>query len=252
MDMAVKETFAHRWPKYFPGAEWPIVFYYTNDPSRAERVPPVTERVCVIAQLGAVRQGHSLCFEEASLGCAGAKRYFGFCQTLMPGFEYFLSCGIPGKLIGERYKKSPEIVREMIEHAPVFTAPAPYVIFKRWDHLEASDDPEAVIFYAKTDVLSGLFTLSGFDESDVNAVKAPFSAGCGSIVQYPWLEQRADHPHAVLGMFDVSARPWVQRDVLTFAVPMKKFTRMVRNMDDSFLTTSSWQRVRDRLPAAPE
>jgi len=30
----------------------------------------------------------------------------------MPHFEYFLSCGIPGKLEGERYKKSPELVKE--------------------------------------------------------------------------------------------------------------------------------------------
>lgn len=29
----------------------------------------------------------------------------------MPNFEYFLSCGIPGKLEGERYKKTPELVR---------------------------------------------------------------------------------------------------------------------------------------------
>jgi len=104
-----------------------------------------------------------------------------------------------------------------------------------------------VIFFALPDVLSGLFTLSGFDESDVNAVIAPFCAGCGSIVHWPFLEQQAERPRAVLGMFDVSARPYVQKQLLTFAAPMRKFSRMLDNMDESFLTTHSWERVKARL-----
>ncbi len=78
----------------------------------------------------------------------------------MPNFEYFLSCGIPRKLEGERYEKSPEIVRELIKNSPHFNAPARFIIFKRWDMLVGSDEPELVIFFAKPDVLSGLFTLA--------------------------------------------------------------------------------------------
>ena len=48
----------------------------------------------------------------------------------MPNFEYFLSCGIPGELEGERYKKSPEIVLEFMKKAPCFKAPARYTVFK--------------------------------------------------------------------------------------------------------------------------
>jgi hypothetical protein len=48
-------------------------------------------------------------------------------------------------------------------------------------------------------------------------------------------------------MFDVSARPCVPKDVMSFAVPMKKFVKMVGYMDESFLTTPSWQAVRKRL-----
>jgi len=247
MDRDLKDKFQRLWAEYFPRAELPIAFYYTDDAAGLERVPEPHEHHCVIADLGAVRKGESLCFGVSSLGCQGAKRYFGFSQVLMPGFEHFLSCGIPGKLEGERYKKSPEIVLEMMKNAPVFVAPKQFIVFKRWDGLEDDDSPEAVIFFARPDVLSGLFTLSGFDEADPYAVVAPFSAGCGSIVQYPCLEQAKERPRAVLGMFDVSARPWVQKDVLTFAVPMKKFTRMIENMKESFLITHSWERVRARL-----
>ena len=100
----------------------------------------------------------------------------------------FLSCGLPGKIEGERYKKSPEIVDNLIKNFPEFTAPEKYIIFKNWKNLNEDDNPDVVIFYAKPDVLSGLFTLSGFDNAFESSISAPFAAGCGSIVLYPYLQ----------------------------------------------------------------
>jgi hypothetical protein len=51
-----------------------------------------------MAVLSKVQKGISLCFEEKSMGCPGGKRYLGYSKDVMPNFEYFLSCGIPGKL----------------------------------------------------------------------------------------------------------------------------------------------------------
>jgi hypothetical protein len=48
-------------------------------------------------------------------------------------------------------------------------------------------------------------------------------------------------------MFDVSARPFVPAGVLTFAIPWPKFIRMVDNMEESFLITRSWEKVKDRI-----
>jgi len=48
-------------------------------------------------------------------------------------------------------------------------------------------------------------------------------------------------------MFDVSARPFVPVNTLSFAIPMNKFTCMVNNMDESFLQTGSWEKVKSRL-----
>ena len=165
----------------------------------------------------------------------------------MPEFEYFLSCGIQGRMEGERYKKTPEIVSALMDRLPRFQAPARYIHFKRWDQLDASDQPEVVIFFAHPDLLSGLFTLAGFEEEHPDAVMAPFAAGCGSIVLYPYLERRNNRQRAVLGMFDVSARPFVDRNELSFAIPMEKFERMIRDMDESFLITPSWAKVRSRM-----
>jgi uncharacterized protein (DUF169 family) len=247
MDMGIKEDFFELWIKYFDNAELPITFYYTDEGGRGKSVKPPSGHRCLICDLMKVRKGESLSFNAETLGCGGAKRYLGFEREIMPDFEYFLSCGIPGKLEGERYKKTPELVKQSMKRLPHFEAPAKYIIFKRWDKLEDSDDPKVVIFFSPPDVLSGLFTLANFDEVDPNGVFAPFAAGCGSVVQYPYLEKDSSHPRGVLGMFDVSARPCVPEQVLTFSVPIDKFLRMIDNMDESFLVTDSWDKVSKRI-----
>jgi hypothetical protein len=247
MKPGFKQQFIDRWQKYFPGAGLPIAFYYADTPGNEEVFRIKEGQHCFIGDLSAVRQGRALCFGTKSIACFGGKRYLGFSQNLMPNFEYFLSCGIPGKLEGERYKKTPELVKELLNHVPAFTAPAPYLIFKRWDILNENDEPQVVIFFAPPDVLSGLFTLANYDDPTNQAVFCPMGAGCGTIVQYPLIECRSDHPRAVLGMFDVSARLGVEPTSLTFSIPMKKFEQMVDDMDESFLITGSWQKVKDRL-----
>ncbi len=253
MDMQLKENFISLWKKYFDNADLPLTFYYTDEEGHAQPVKPGSVSRCVIGALSSARRGKPLCFDAESIGCFGGKRYLGFTEKIMPNFEYFLSCGIPGKLEGERYKKSPQLVRELIQHSPKFKAPARFIVFKRWDLLEEPDNPEVVIFFAQPDVLSGLFTLAGFDGAEPDGVISPFGAGCGTIVQYPYLEKDSDSPRGIIGMFDVSARPFVPANMLTFSVPMNKFVRMVGNMDESFLITESWSKVQKRIgKAKPE
>jgi uncharacterized protein (DUF169 family) len=248
VDAAFKSRFLTLWGKYFNDAELPITFYYSDETGHAPAAKSGALPRCVIGALEKVREGQSLAFDTDAVGCPGGKRYLGFTDTLMPDFEYFLSCGIPGKLEGERYKKTPEMVREYIKkHAPVMKAPGKYIVFKRWDSLEAGDDPEVVIFFARPDVLAGLFTLASFDEVEQDMVIAPFGSGCASIVQYPYIETKSAAPKACIGMFDVSARPFVPADTLTFAAPISKFKRMVDNMEESFLITPSWAKVQKRI-----
>ena len=247
MDMKLKEDFLSKWKQYFNNAELPIAYYYTDIPDGAEIVTAGSGPRCVIGALAAVRRGKSQAFDVDAVGCPGGKRYLGFSPGLMPNFEYFLSCGIPGKLEGERYKKTPEMVTEAMKQWPVFTAPARYIVFKRWDSLEEYDTPDVVVFFAPPDVMSGLFTLASFDETDSEMTMAPFGSGCSTIVQSPYLESKKEQPRTVIGMFDVSARPFVPAGCLTFSAPMSKFARMVANMDESFLITGSWQQVQKRI-----
>jgi uncharacterized protein (DUF169 family) len=247
MDIKFRNDFIGLWKKYFNNAELPITFYYTEEKGRAEIPVAGSISRCIIGALVKVRQGNSYCFDIESIGCFGGKKYVGFSDKLAPNFEYFLSCGIPDKLEGERYKKSPELVKELLERWPKFKAPARFIVFKRWDKLEAPDNPDVVIFFSKPDVLSGLYTLANYDESDPDAVITPMGSGCSSIVQNPFLEKDSRHPRGVIGMFDSSARPFVAPDELTFAAPINKFTQMIANMEESFLTTKTWKVMQKRI-----
>ncbi len=195
----------------------------------------------MIGALVEVRNGRSLTLNADSIGCFGGRRYLGFADRLRPEFEYFLSCGIPGKMEGERYKKSPELVNEITKNWPTFKAAEPFVVFKRRDNLDREDNPEVVIFFAQPDVLSGLFTLTNFDQSQPEGAIAPMGSGCSSIVSYPYLEKGSTHPRAIIGMFDPSARPYVPSDVLSLSVPMKRLVVMLENMEESFLITDTWK-----------
>ena len=250
MNINRKDELLRLWSQYFPRAELPITFQYTDEAESAELVPPPGGHRCIFAELSRVRDGQSLCFDAESIGCFGGQRYAGFSTATMPNFEYFLSCGIPGKLEGERYKKTPELVTQWTKEVPQTQAPARFIVFKRWDRLEESDEPEVIIFFARSDVLSGLFTLANFDRAEPDGVWSPFGAGCASTIQYPYLEKKSDTPRAILGLFDVSARPFVLSDTLTFSVPMKRFQQMIANMEESFLITEAWATVRKRIAEA--
>jgi hypothetical protein len=252
MDKAFQQDFLKKWGKYFGGAEVPLVFFYSDDEKYAKFLRPIsgrrgTAQPCVIALLRLARKGKPIAFSKETIGCQGGARYSGYATGLRPKFKYFLSCGIPGEMEGERYKKTPEIVEESMKETPQIIAAGKYLVFRRWDKVEADETPLVVNFFAKPDVLSGLFTLANFRSSNPHSVMTPFSAGCGSIIGYPLLESHMPNQRAVIGMFDPSARPHVGENILSFAAPLKKFGEMVEDMDESFLITPTWKRILKRM-----
>ncbi|MAT38952.1 MAG: hypothetical protein CL946_05040 [Ectothiorhodospiraceae bacterium] len=246
MNLQIRDQFLKMWEHYFPGADLPLVFMYTDEELPEQELGEMCGDHCMISELNSALQGKTLQLGKANIRCAGGRRYSGFSSWLRPDFRNFLSHGSTLK-DGERYKKEPDLVDEVLEYYPPFEAPGKNLVCKRWDTLDEGDDPKIVCFLATPDVLSGLFTLANYDSHDINAVVAPFGSGCASILYQPLRESQSKRPRAVLGMFDVSARPSVPPNTLSFSVPFERFIEMLENFEDSFLITDSWNSVRSRL-----
>ena len=227
--------------------ESPLGIYYTNDqPDGITAKPGI--HMCMIGLLqNARKKGKIVYFDKNHFGCPGGAYYMGFFETPMPNIEYFLSCGIPGEMEGERYIKTPERAREYFARRIPRRAPATYCVFKPIEKFQSEEKPEVVVFFASPDILSGLFTLTNYAMERTDAVYAPFGSGCGAIFTYPLKETAREQPRAVLGMFDVSARPMVEKDVLTFAMPYSLFLKLLENVSGSFLETESWKKVLKRI-----
>ena len=200
-----------------------------------------------MANLMLVHRGQSLAFNAENIGRGGGKRFCGFANEIRMGFEFFLSSGIPGKMKGKRYKKDPETVLELMKNNPGIAAPTKWLIAKPFEKLESTDEPEVIIFFASPDVISGLFTLANYDRTDLYGVKSPFSLGCGSVIQYPLLENNRENPDCILGMFDPLVRPYITFDLLSFAIPIKRFATLVGYMDECFLSTEAWNVISKRI-----
>jgi hypothetical protein len=63
----------------------------------------------------------------------------------------------------------------------------------------------------------------------------------------PLKEAGKEQPRAILGMFDVSARPMIEKDVLALAMPYSVFLKLLENVKGSFLETESWKKVLQRI-----
>ena len=246
MDITTRDQFIEKWNSYFPEAELPLTFFYSKQLNGAEKASKPSGHRCMICDLNKARKGISLAFNRENIGCGGGLRYTGYEDKVRDDFEFFLSCGKEG-LEGERYKKDPETVREMMDDIPLIPAKNQWLIFKRWDQLNEEDEPEVAVFFAKPDILAGLFMLANYDFIGQHGVITPFSSGCGASILYPYFEMGRDKPKSVLGMFDPSARPCVEKDVLTFSTPVKRLIQMMHNMDESFLITKTWGNMKKRL-----
>ena len=62
MDIVKRDQFIALWKKYFNDAELPVAFYYSKENNNATIVKKAMGHTCIIAQLGRVRKGESLCF----------------------------------------------------------------------------------------------------------------------------------------------------------------------------------------------
>lgn len=232
------KTFIENYRQAFgEAAELPVAFWYSD-----EQVGQ-TDKIggCFFKGMEKVRKGETISLNAEVIGCGGGKFYTGFSD--MPEFvPTFVS-------LKEKYKKTPEMVREYVDQlGGVPRAEKKYLHFARIDRLDQLEGTEGILFFATPDILSGLATWAYFDSNREDAVTAFFGSGCCNVVTQAVIENRAGGKRTFLGFFDPSVRPWFEPDVLSYTIPMSRFKEMAMTMRDSCLfDTPAWGKIRERI-----
>lgn len=231
------KTFIANYKEAFgKAAELPVAFWYSDE------LGSQTEKIngCFFKEMKKVRDGQAISLNADVIGCGGGKFYTGF--TDMPEHvPTFVS-------IKERYKQTPEMVREYVDHLGVPCAVCKYLHFARIDMVDTLEHVEGILFFATPDVLSGLVTWACFDNNSDDAVVTRFGSGCSATVTQTILENRKGGRSTFIGFFDPSVRPYFEPDVLSYAIPMSRFKEMYQTMRGSCLfDTHAWAKIRERI-----
>jgi uncharacterized protein (DUF169 family) len=232
---------------------------------------------CVMWMLANAAQGKTVVFDRETFGCWGGVVGLGFGNTYLNfpgGFEcfcHFLSSGnqgwdrgkrvakkiggfVRGELLddfvhGERYIKSPELVKNFIECMPITDIPNQYVVFKPLKEVEEGKElPVVVIFLANPDQLSALVVLANYAREGSEHVIIPYAAGCQTIGIFAYREAQSERQRAIIGLTDLSARKYMRKlgaDLMTFTVPFKMFQEMENNVEGSFLQRETWKALQE-------
>jgi len=229
----------------------PVAISFTNEKPAGALQYEEGQRGCVIARLTDAANGRIAVFDRKTVGCTGGIAGLGFGSAYdgMPGgIEYFLSTGRgPGYPEGEAYKKTPELAKSLIESMPMTNIPYEYVVFSPLASVPEGAEPVVVCFYATVEQLAALVVLANYGRPGNDNVTIPMASGCSTVCLLPYTEGKRETPRGVVGCMDISARPHLPNNVLTFSVPFAMFKEMEGNVEGSFLQRSAWAKVKSRL-----
>jgi uncharacterized protein (DUF169 family) len=205
---------------------------------------------CVMGNIWLARKKHGAAYiSSEEYGCPGGVFYCSMMKPNLRFIEHYVTTGFSGTPIhGERYLPSPEAMRKFLSTVDPRKAPAKYCIFKPLSLFADSEEPEFIIFFARPEVLTGLFTHTAFTTGDVDCVASPFGAGCTNIIAWPLFYKEQGIEKAILGGFDPSARKFMKTDELTFTVSWSLYKKMLTALPESmFNVDGAWKEVRKKV-----
>ncbi|MBU1170873.1 MAG: DUF169 domain-containing protein [Proteobacteria bacterium] len=205
---------------------------------------------CVMGNIWLARKKHGAAFiSTEEYGCPGGVFYCAMMKPNLKFIEHYVTTGYSGTpMHGERYLPSPGAMRTFLGKVAPRKASAKYCIFKPLSLFSDREEPEFVIFFARPEVLSGLFTQTIFTTGDVDCVASPFGAGCTNIIAWPLFYKEQGIEKAVLGGFDPSARKFMKTDELTFTIPWSLYKKMLTALPESmFNVDGAWPSVRKKV-----
>jgi uncharacterized protein (DUF169 family) len=237
----------------------PVAILLTDEkPEDGLHLKEGSRRGCVFSFLVASSQKNRLAyFDRKSFGCPGGGTGLGFgdrygnfpidCLLSKGEQELDQQEGSGGFSLGEgeRFYKTPDLARKWVDSLPMIDVPTHYVVFKPWRQVTEHDEPELMVFFVNGDQLSALVVMSDYNRGTNQSVTAPFGAACQSIL-FSYAEAKKEYPRGVIGLFDISQRSSVDREILTYTVPFKMFQEMESGVEGSFLELHAWKKLQKR------
>ena len=198
-----------------------------------------------------VRLGEKCAADSEHSPCHGSKSGFGFGGIPNRQRTAWSASTVPEevretmahKSNGMSYFKTPEIAMLQIDGIKDYGDGKDAIVFQDLDEAIKEDRPiEVVAFLVDPVRLSALQQLVAFAKTTPGpAAIMPYGFACQQIYALPRREGESDDPHAVIGMTDMYARRFIDRDKMSFAVPYKLYQRMINGLDDSFLSREKYQ-----------
>jgi uncharacterized protein (DUF169 family) len=253
----------------------PVALLWSNEKPQGAMQFAESKWGCVMWLAAAAAKGKSAVADAKTFGCFGGGVGLGFGNQYKnfpcgeEGFCHFLSAGNAAReggpelaekikpfmraeaydnfLHGERYVKTPALVKKFMESLPVMEIPESYVVFKSLDKVDPTKEkPQTIIFFVNPDQLSALVVLANYGRGDNENVIIPYAAGCQTIGIYSYREAKSKRPRGVVGLTDLSARVYICKqlgdtNLMTFSAPFALFEEMEQNVPGSFLERHTWQ-----------
>lgn len=209
---------------------------------------------CIFQALPRVLAGETLMLRLGCCGCKGFDSNAGFTDAMpsIPGgYGFFLSYGAgEGFRPGERLKCGPMVSENYYEALPKD-------VMDGFDSIQLEPyregmEPDLVISFVTPDQLSALAFLHDFRSTDYDRIITPTTAGCASLFRIPLAERKRSNSRAVLGNIDITTRPYLAKDLLTYAVTGKVFRTMLEDTEACFFHSPIWSRLRNRIHQSEE
>lgn len=220
-------------------------------------------------------KGKTAVFDRETCGCPGARAGLGFGNGYYDAFggagiEFMASFFVKGKesstnpeaycavvqhipererekfLHGERLHRNTEKAKRfMTADLPITDIAEKYVIFTPLSKVKPGERPVVVVFVADPLQIAGLVTLVGAIREGTDPVRVPPMAACQQIGAFAYEEAKEEHPRAVLGYTDLSAREnvgtTIPANMFTFAVPFSLFEEMEDEAEDGVFDGPIWK-----------
>jgi uncharacterized protein (DUF169 family) len=201
---------------------------------------------CVANMIYNSAKGKTFAFDENTTGLPCSAFYLGYTDWIFDGIERFLSNECVWGREPERFIKTPEMAKKFVESYIPHTHREDAIVFKPLEFFAENEKPELVIFFVNADQISALQYLIGFAAPNEERIVSRFGSACMSVFTIPMEYAAKGEKKAVWGFHDISQRSKTPKDItsLTFTYPL--FEEICENLDESFLTTEPWIKLRER------